>query len=224
MAGELKKEINTLEPDGKVTMYTIDAQSIGGEIYRFHAHATEGVIRWQGEDYHPWPMEAKGFGASGSGKATSPTITIANVDGKITPLIIFFDSLLGARFERRRTLAKFLDGRPEADPNEEFPTEIWTINQKTGHNKNQVIFNLSSPMDFKQRQLPGRQIMANQCPWRYRGTDCGYNGPPVADQWDIITTDADQDMCSGSVQGCKFRFGEDGELRTGAFPAAGLVR
>lgn len=224
MAGQLKKDIQRLEIGARVTMYTIDATNIGAEIYRFHSHMQEGVIRWQGNDYNPWPVEARGFGASGSGKAASPTMTIANVDGKITPLILFFDDLLGARFERRRTLVKYLDDQPTADPTEEFPTEIWAINQKTSHNKNQVAFSLASPMDFKQKKLPGRQIQANQCPFRYRGTDCGYNGPAVADQWDIITTDASQDMCSGSVRGCEFRFGVDGELRTGAFPAAGLVR
>lgn len=224
MAGQLKKDINRLEPGNKVTLYTIDAQVIGAGIYRFHSHMQEGPIVWQGETYSPWPLTAKGFSASSSGKAASPTLTIANVDGKITPLIVFFDDLLGARFERRRTLVKFLDGRPDADPTEEFPTEIWKIGQKAHHNKNQISFNLTSPMDFKQQKLPACQIIANTCPWLYRGSDCGYNGPPVADQWDIITTDARQDMCSGSITGCGFRFGVDGTLRTGAFIAAGLTR
>lgn len=224
MAGKIKEISAQLEPGAIVTMYTIDAESIGGEVYRFHSHRSEGPIVWQGETYHPWALKATGFGASGSGKATSPTLTIANVEGKITPLVVFFDDLRGARFERKRTLARFLDGRPEADPTEEYPTEIWRVNQKVSHNKNQIAFNLASPMDFKQRQLPARQIQANVCPWRYRGADCGYSGPPVADQWDIITTDASEDMCSGSLKGCRFRFGVNGELRTGAFPAAGLVR
>lgn len=224
MAGNIKEQVNRLEVGAKVTMYTIDATRIGGEVYRFHSHMQEGAIVWQGETYSPWPIEASGFSASGSGKAAAPTVKIANVEGKITPLIIFFDDLLGAKFERRRTLVKYLDGRPEADPTEEFPTEIWQISQKLSHDKNQIVFALSSPLDFKQQQLPAGTIMANQCPWRYRGADCGYNGPPVADQWDIITTDASIDMCSGSLKGCEFRFGVDGLLRTGAFPAAGLTR
>jgi lambda family phage minor tail protein L len=161
---------------------------------------------------------------SSSGKATSPTVTIANANGKLTALVVFFDDLLGARFERRQTLVKYLDGRPDADPTAEYPTEIWKVNQKTSHDKNLISFSLSSPMDFKNKQLPGRQIIANQCPWRYRGADCGYTGPPVADKWDIITTDADKDDCSKLVRGCKFRFGEEGQLRHGGFPAAGLVR
>lgn len=224
MAGKIKGQTARLEPGAIVTLYTLDGTNIGAEVYRFHAHAQEGPIMWQGNQYDPWPMEAKGFAQNSSGKAQRPSVTIANVDGRITALVIFFDDLLGARFERRQTLVKFLDGRPDADPTEEFPTEVWVVNQKTGENKNQVSFELSSPLDFKQAQLPARQIIANQCPWLYRGVDCGYSGPPVADKWDIITTDADKDDCSKLVRGCKFRFGDDGTLRHGGFPAAGLIR
>lgn len=224
MAGKIKAQAAKLEPGAIVTLYTLDGSSIGAGVYRFHAHQQEGPIIWQGEQYDPWPMEAKGFAMSSSGKSQRPSVSIANVSGKITSLVVFFDDLLGARFERRRTLVKYLDGRPDADPTEEFPPEIWVINQKTGHTKNQINFELTSPLDFKQAQLPARQIIANQCGWRYRGEDCGYNGPPVADRWDIITTDADKDDCSKLVKGCRFRFGEDGELRHGGCPAAGLIR
>ena len=46
---------------------------------------------------------------------------------------------------------------------------------------------------------------------------------PVATDDDIITTDAAQDRCSGTLKGCKFRFGENGQLRYGSFPTAGRI-
>lgn len=224
MAGQTKAIASRLEPGNRVTLYTLDGTNIGAEVYRFHSHMQEGPITWQGKVYDPWPIKATGFATTSSGKATTPRLEIANVNGKLTAIVIFFDDLIGAKFERRRTLVKFLDGRPDADPTEEFPTEVWTVNQKISMNKNAIVFELASPMDFKQAKLPARHIIANQCPWKYRGTDCGYTGGPVADKWDIITTDADKDDCSKLVKGCKFRFGEEGELRHGGFPAAGLIR
>jgi hypothetical protein len=34
--------------------------------------------------------------------------------------------------------------------------------------------------------LPRRQIIANVCQWKYRGAECGYTGPPVADANDNL--------------------------------------
>lgn len=87
-----------------------------------------------------------------------------------------------------------------------------------------MIFELSSALNFQGVQLPRRQIVANNCPWRYRGADCGYNGPPVADEYDIITTDAAKDKCGKRVNSCKLRFGQTEPLSYGGFPAASLTR
>lgn len=213
-----------LEPGKVVTLYELDATAIGAEAYRFHSHLEEGPITFQGKVYDPWPIEATGFAMNGNGRSVTPSLTIANVNGAITALVLFFDDLLGATLIRRRTLAKYLDGQPEADPNEQFPQEIWIVNQRKGMDNKSVSFELISALDFRKQQLPGRQVIANLCPWRYRSTECGYTGGPVATRDDIITTDASQDDCSNLVRGCKFRFGEDGELSHGGFPAAGLIR
>src|SRR3546814_18403294 len=62
-----------------------------------------------------------------------------------------------AKLTRRRTLAKYLDGMPDADPDEEFPPEIWFIEQKVGETSEAVEFELASAMDFQGVQLPRRQ-------------------------------------------------------------------
>ena len=121
-----------------------------------------------------------------------------------------------------------MDGQPEADPDEELPPDIWYVERKAAENNETVQFELASALDFAGVQLPRRQIVANVCWWLscggYRGPYCGYNGGPVADENDIIVTDASKDKCGGRLSSCKLRFGENNPLPYGSFPAAGLLR
>ncbi len=39
----------------------------------------------------------------------------------------------------------------------------------------------------------------------YRGDECGYHGPAVADEYDQTTSDITKDKCSKCLSGCKFR-------------------
>lgn len=217
----ITQDIQSLEPGGIVTLYELDAEVIGAAKYYFHSHMTEGVITWQGIEYHPWNIEADGFEKSG-GASPTPRLRVANIGGMITALCLNFDDLAGAVLYRRQTLVKYLDGQPEADPDEHFPDEIWYIEQKMGETRDAVDFELSSALDFNGEQLPARPIIS-MCWWQYRDANCTYAGPPVADEYDIITTDAEQDKCGYRLQSCKLRFGENAELPFGGFPAASLI-
>lgn len=219
----LATDVQSLEPGAVVSLFIVDASQIGAELYRFQPYTGAGVIAFQGEDYDPWPLQASGFELTGSSQP-APRLKMGNVGGFLTALCLQFDDLIGAVVTRKRTLAKYLDSSPEADPEEEFPPEIWYVEQKIAENNEFVEFELTSALDFDGVQLPRRQIIANFCPWRYRSTECGYLGGPVADQFDIITTDARRDQCGKRLQSCKLRFGENGELSFGGFPASGLVR
>ncbi|CSS35006.1 phage minor tail protein L [Shigella sonnei] len=53
--------------------------------------------------------------------------------------------------------------------------------------------------------FPGRIMLANTCTWTYRGDECGYHGPAVADEYDQPTSDITKDKCSKCLSGCKFR-------------------
>ncbi len=48
-------------------------------------------------------------------------------------------------------------------------------------------------------------MLANTCMWDYRGDECGYNGPAVADEFDNPTTDIRKDRCSKCMRGCEMR-------------------
>ncbi|STE38040.1 putative minor tail protein [Escherichia coli] len=53
--------------------------------------------------------------------------------------------------------------------------------------------------------VSGRIMLANTCMWDYRGDECGYNGPAVADEFDNPTTDIRKDRCSKCMRGCEMR-------------------
>lgn len=229
----INADIQTLELGALVELFELDATAIGAELYRFHGYQKTGSIWWQGLEYTPWPIQADGFQMTGDAQQPQPKLLVGNVTGFISALCLGFEDLVGAKLTRRRTLGRYLDsrnfaeGNAEADPDEEFPADIWYVEQKTGESKTEVEFALSSPINLNNKQLPGRQIVANCCQWLsiggYRGPYCGYTGGPVATDDDIITTDAAQDRCSGTLNGCKLRFGENGQLRYGSFPTAGRV-
>lgn len=167
-------------------------------------------------------MQASGFEMTGNSLPT-PKIKVGNVGGLISALCIAYDDLSGVMVTRHRTLAKYLDGMPDADPDEAFPIEQWYIEQKLGESAEMVEFELSSALDFSSVMLPRRQIVANSCLWKYRSAECGYTGPPVATNMDIITTDARRDDCSLRVSGCKLRWGANNPLPYGGFPASGMT-
>lgn len=219
----INADVQSLEPGKIVTLYEFDATLIGAERYFFHSYDSPATITWQGVDYTRWPMEASGFQMKGGASAT-PRLKMGNVGGFITALVLGFDDLIGSTLIRRRTLGKYLDGMPEADPDEHFPDEVWYVEQKVTENNEFVEFELASALDFNGVQLPRRQIIANSCPWRYRSAECGYTGGPVANERDIIVTDAQSDQCGKRLQSCKLRFGATAPLPFGGFAAAGLVR
>lgn len=224
----VSSDVQTLNPGNLVILYEVDASMIGAEIYRFHGHRGDGTITFQGLSYDHWPITAEGFERSAQGKQAVPSLSMSNIDGFIGALCLYFDDLVGAKVTRRRTFKKYLDGQPEANPNEEFPPDIWFIERRAGEDDTIIQFELASALDFQGVQLPRGVIIANNCSWLsiggYRGPYCGYNGPPVATEYDIITTDANLDRCGGLVRSCKLRFGENNELPYGSFPAAGLIR
>jgi lambda family phage minor tail protein L len=229
----LTADLQKLEPGGLLEFFDLDATSIGGDFVRFHGMRTDAVVVWQGNEYSPWPIQATGFARTSSQPAL-PKLAVGNVDLSISLLCAQYQDLVGAILTRRRTFIQYLDavnfddGNPTADPTQEFPEETWYIERKAEETPEQVVFELCSAMEFQGIMLPGRQIIANFCPWivigGYRGPYCGYTGGPVAKEDDTATSDSALDKCGGRLTSCKLRFGENGKLPYGGMPAAGLIR
>lgn len=201
LTAALTTDIQSLSPTAVITLFVVDLTALGGGVYRFHAGTNnlETAVVWQGQTYTPFPCQASGFDMSTNGQLPRPKLTLSNVMGTITSLILLYGDCVGGKVTRKRTLAKFLDAvnfpsgiNATADPNAYFPDDIFVIDQKTAETKTAVEFDLAAAFDLTGVQLPRRQIIQNLCPVRYRGAECGYAGPPVAkaDDSDVILSNA----------------------------------
>lgn len=191
----LASEIQKLAPSAVIELFELDATSLGGEVYCFHS-GTNGLnqeIVWNGVTYGRYPIEATGFEFSGNAQVPRPKIRVSNILSAITTLLLEFDDLIGAKFTRRRTLAKYLDAvnfsgsvNPSADPTAEFPVDIYFVDRKSNEDRNTVEFELAAGIDLIGIQLPRRQVIQNICVWKYRGPECSYTGAPIWDQNDSV--------------------------------------
>lgn len=230
---EITSELQKLAPSSIVELFQLDATSFGGDVYYFHA-GTNGLkqnITWQGQEYVAYPIQITGFEFVAGGQLPRPKMIVSNVTGIITLLVLAYDDLLGAKVTRKRTMAKYLDAvnfsggvNPDADPDAEFPDDIYFIESKTNENKNTVEFELSASFDVQGVKLPRRQIIQNICPWKYRGAECGYTGTNYFDSNDDAVGSSGLDVCGKRLSSCEVRFGTNAELPYGGFPAAGLIR
>lgn len=229
----ITSEIQKLEPSAIVELFELDASSFGAGISRFHA-GTNGLkqnVVWAGNTYTAFPVQAAGFEWSGQGSLPRPRLTVANVTGAISLLVITYDDLLGAKVTRRRTLAKYLDAvnftggvNANADPTAAFADDVYYIDRKTLETRDTVEFELSAAFDVAGVQLPRRQIIQNVCPWVYRGAECSYTGSSYFDANDAAVGSLGLDVCGKRLTSCKARFGSYGELPFGSFPSAGLIK
>ena len=202
------------------------------DILRFHAGSNADVtgnIVWNGNDYVRLPINAEGFEYTNTGTLPRPTLSIANLNGTITALLLEVNGitpgndLTGAKVKRIRTLKKFLDGESAADPYATLPIEEWFVDRKATETRDVVSFELASKFYLDNKQLPNRQVVANICQWQYRGSECSYTGSDFFDVNDDPVSTLAQDKCGKRLSSCKERFGENNELSFGSFPGAGLL-
>lgn len=212
------EELSVLAPSAIIELFELklDATLHGASTtYRWHngvnANVT-GNITWNGNDYVRLPIEAEGFDYTNTGSLPRPTLTVSNLSNVITTLLLLVNTttpgndLGGARVKRIRTLKKYLDGEPAADPNAKFPDEIWYIDRKANETRDAVSFELASKLDLAGVMLPQRQIIANICQWQYRSSECGYTGTQYFDANDKPTTNSALDQCGKRLSSCKLRF------------------
>ena len=248
----INSDYQKLEPGNAIRLFEVDGSAFGvNDILRFHSHSiphSEAEILaagsdesklpaksiwWQGEEFKAWPCQIEGIEASTSGSAAQPKLSVANLDGSITALCLHYDDLLQAKVTIHDTLAQYLDarnfssGNPTADPTQE-KLQVYYIDSKSAETNQVVEFTLSSPMDLQGLMIPTRQLHS-LCTWcirgKYRtGDGCDYAGTRYFDDKNNPVADPSLDKCSGTLSGCKLRFGEHEELPFGGFPGTSLIR
>lgn len=205
-----------------------EAQLIGEVFESTESKTWYRNIIWQGETFEPMALEVSGLEMRSDGKASAPTLSMANnvggIQGAISAYCLQFGDFAGAKLKVITTLAKYLDaenfssGNATANPSEKRE-QIWFIEQKTSENAQQVTFELSNPVDFEGLKIPTRQI-SNYCNWEYRSEECGYIGSAMFTEKDEPTDNPALDRCNYRTSGCRCR---ENELHFGGFPASSMV-
>ena len=230
------EELAKLNPSAIIELFELHLDNTlhgSTDVYRFHAGANaaiDGNVVFNGNTYTRIPVKADGFEFTNTGTLPRPTLTISNLDGTMTTLLLLVNAttagndLGGAEVRRIRTLKKFLDGESTADPNAKFPDERWYVDRKANESRDSVTFELASKFDLAGQKLPKRQIVANVCQWVYRSSECSYTGSNYFDVNGNTVSTLAADVCGKRVASCKLRFGNNGELPFGSFPGAGLTQ
>ncbi|HGE8480775.1 TPA: phage minor tail protein L [Serratia marcescens] len=209
---EMRIAITEINMDALIELYDIDMTLIGGTRLRLHS-GVNGMMKpvvWQGHEYEPYPIKGSGFTFNGKGPAPRPTLEVSNLLGLVTAIAGDFDSAVGGVVMRRQVCVRYLDavnfagGNPQADASQEVVSR-WVIEQMTKLTARAAEFTLSAPSETDGLMLPGRVILSDVCPWGYRSEECGYAGPPVADEFGKPTTDPARDKCGRRLSDCKLR-------------------
>ena len=219
-----------IEQTALIDLWEIDLRPLGGELLRFCNQLNEkgNPVVWRGVEYTPYPIQGSGFEHSKSGGEARPKLTVSNLMGLVTAAAGQYQMMLGAPVLRRQTLARFLDavnfeqGNPLADPEQEQISKF-VVERLSSWDAETAVIELAVPSETDGATIPCRIMMAGNCCWLYRGDGCGYTGHAVADAMDMPTDDPAKDYCSGTLTGCRARFGKNAVLPFGGFPSSDKI-
>lgn len=226
----------------KISLYRLDATSVGASIYYF-VKATEDTtfgVTFGGQLYRAIDINVEGFEVNAGGVLPTPRMSIANSDMFVQSLVNQFGDLAGCELRRVRTFRRFLDGHADADPAAYLGPDVFRIERKSDENPVYIEWELSAAIDQEGKMLPGRQYIRDVCTRRYRVYDpanpraagdgyvyptifpCKYTGTGAFTELGVATTAAN-DKCGRKISDCQLRFGANNALPMGAFPGIGRV-
>lgn len=205
-------------------------ENAGAEIV-IENYAVKRDLIWQGNIYEPMPIQSDGLEMRGDGRASTPSLALANnidgIQGAISAMCLQFDDFSGSKLTVINTLAKYLDadnfteGNPQAA--NEYRKQLWYVEQKVSENANSVTFELSNPVDMEGARIPSREI-TSFCHWavhgRYRGSECKYMGTARFTEDGTPTTDPSLDACGARLSDCNIR---NNTNNYGGFPSSSLI-
>ena len=237
-------ELQKINPSSIIELFELELDSTlhGASVtYRFHpgingvGSGHENII-WNGNQYTKLPINVEGFEYNAeSGSLPRPTITVANLLGSITAILLDVNTttagndLTGAKFTRIRTLVRYIDAanfdggtNPHGTPDTTatFPDEVYYVARKVSESRDVVVFELAASFDLAGVRAPKRHCSQNLCPWIYKGSECGYSGSDFFNENDESVDSSDDDVCGKKLSSCEARFGDD-PLPFGAFPGIG---
>ena len=183
-------DLQSINPSAIIELFKLQLSTAihgANTTYRFHSGSSlnaNGKIVWKTEEYLRFPIKAEGF-AFQKGQLPRPKLLVSNAGNvgsslaglSISAILLTVNEttpgndLTGATLTRIRTLAKFIDAanfangqNADADPNAEFPQEIYFIDRKSSETRELVEFELAAPTDLAGVRIPGRQATRSEFP------------------------------------------------------------
>lgn len=232
MSNSIQSVSQSFSPGKLVELYQLDLTAQGGDVtYWSNSANGNNSIVFNGQIYLPKAMECSGFEWTGSGSIPQPTMKIF-ADASIRAAMVLFHDFLGAKLTRIKTFSRFLDGEPDADPDQRFPDEIYYIAQKESATKDLIVFKLMSALEISGIKLPKRICLKDTCPLKYRRYNettrtftytpvedggCPWDGSTYYDASDTQVASASEDRCGKKLASCGLRYG-NGVLPFMGFP------
>lgn len=219
-------DFSKLDVPAKVTLFILDLNPINvGEVHYYTPDVgLDGApVVYLGITYLPWPVKITGLEKSGTGTSPRPIVEVSNYLGAITELCQEHQDMVGASVTRRTTLSTYLLANTA-----QYQDETYLIERKAEETAETVKFELASPMDFLDKQLPGLLALASGCPFQYKSTNngsgCGWLGTDSSKWFDRVGTPVlsiGLDDCGKHLSDCKLRFGANNPLDYGGNPGLG---
>lgn len=228
--------VQSATPGEIVSLFRFDTTVVGGSVYYFVQAAIEADnVRFGGVVYTPVDVEFTDLQTNSAGSLPTPHLKLSNTNEAFQGLVNTYGDMLGCVLQRVRTFRRFLDGQEEADPSAFFGPDIFRIERKVNENPIFIEWELSASIDQEGKLLPGRQVLRDVCPLRYRMYDpgtsdfdyskatCPYAGGGFYDRVGQPTS-KDKDACGRKLSDCRKRFGAENAIPYGGFPGVARIR
>lgn len=208
------------------TPMTTDLETAEGPDYPLRTFSGHRLLRLDGQEYEPVPVEVSGMERGGQGAVAQPTIRISNATRVFGDFLLGFAQLVGARLTRTIISDLYMD-QPHAtlpatwvngDPDAWWDQQIYLLEELTSLTPEWAEWRLGADLDIEGRQVPGHQMFRDTCRLRYRVWDavggafdysaasCPYTGAGMFNYLDQTTAISTEDRCSRKLSGCRARF------------------
>ncbi len=229
----IRSHIQSTRLGARVTLYRIDLSGFGLQDFFLTGGPDGGhKVSFGGQEYDPWPVRADGFEIT-TGKLPTPTLTLANVDGILDPIVEQNNDLVGARVTRLRTYSRYLDDGEEPNGDAYLVPDVYEITALEGHDHESVSWRLGALIDQEGVTLPGRQCVRDYCDhvvrvwngaaFEYGEATCPYVGQPMDENGEPCAP-ADEVFSKRLVTCCQARFGATAVLPFRGFPGVARIK
>ncbi len=109
-----------------------------------------------GEEYAARPYQIEGLEASTEGNSAQPTLTVADIESKITALCLAYDDMLQAKVTIHDTYSHYLDAKTSLQVTQQLirnrsENEFYIDSKSSEIPGESIEFVLDSPMSLQER-------------------------------------------------------------------------